>query len=89
MAKKSWIAREAKRRRLVEKYAGKRQALKAAGDMEGLQKLPRNSSKVRLRNRCALSGRSRGYLREFGISRIVFRDMAREGKIPGVRKSSW
>lgn len=89
MAKKSWIAREAKRRRLVEKYSEKRKALKAAGDMEGLQKLPRNSSKVRLRNRCALSGRSRGYMREFGISRIVFRDMAREGKIPGIRKSSW
>lgn len=89
MAKKSWIAREAKRRRLVAKYAEKRRELKEAGDMEGLQKLPRNSSKVRLRNRCALSGRSRGYMREFGISRIVFRDMAREGKIPGVRKSSW
>lgn len=89
MAKKSWIAREAKRRRMVEKYAEKRRALKAAGDMEGLQKLPRNSSKVRLRNRCALTGRSRGYLREFGISRIMFRDMSREGKIPGIRKSSW
>ena len=89
MAKKSWIAREAKRRRLVEKYAEKRRLLKEAGDMEGLQKLPRNSSKVRLRNRCAMSGRSRGYMREFGISRIVFRDMSREGKIPGVRKSSW
>jgi small subunit ribosomal protein S14 len=89
MAKKSWIAREAKRRRLVEHYAEKRKALKEAGDMEGLQKLPRNSSKVRLRNRCALTGRSRGYLREFGVSRIVFRDMSREGKIPGIRKSSW
>jgi small subunit ribosomal protein S14 len=89
MAKKSWIAREAKRRRLVAKYAEKRRALKEAGDMLGLQKLPRNSSKVRLRNRCALSGRSRGYMREFGISRIVFRDMSREGKIPGIRKSSW
>lgn len=89
MAKKSWIAREAKRRRMVEKYAEKRRALKAAGDMEGLQKLPRNSSKVRLRNRCALTGRSRGYMREFGLSRIMFRNMAREGKIPGIRKSSW
>lgn len=89
MAKKSWIAREAKRRRMVEKYAEKRRALKEAGDSVGLQKLPRNSSKVRLRNRCAMSGRSRGYMREFGISRIVFRDMSREGKIPGVRKSSW
>lgn len=89
MAKKSWIAREAKRRRLVAKYADKRRRLKEAGDMEGLQKLPRNSSKVRLRNRCALTGRSRGYMREFGVSRIVFRDMSREGKIPGIRKSSW
>lgn len=89
MAKKSWVAREAKRRRMVEKYAEKRRALKAAGDMEGLQKLPRNSSKVRLRNRCALTGRSRGYMREFGLSRIMFRNMAREGKIPGIRKSSW
>jgi small subunit ribosomal protein S14 len=89
MAKKSWIAREAKRRRLVEKFAAKRKALKEAGDMEGLQKLPRNSTKVRLRNRCALSGRARGYMREFGVSRIVFRDMSREGKIPGIRKSSW
>ena len=89
MAKKSWIAREAKRRRMVVKYAEKRRVLKEAGDMEGLQKLPRNSSKVRLRNRCALTGRSRGYMREFGISRIMFRNMSREGKIPGVRKSSW
>ena len=89
MAKKSWIAREAKRRRMVEKYAEKRRLLKEAGDVEGLQKLPRNSSKVRLRNRCALTGRGRGYMREFGVSRIVFRDMSREGKIPGIRKSSW
>jgi small subunit ribosomal protein S14 len=89
MAKKSWIAREQKRRKLVDKYAAKRQALKEMGDWEGLQRLPRNSSPVRTRNRCALSGRSRGYMRQFGISRIVFRDMAREGKIPGVRKSSW
>lgn len=89
MAKKSWIARENKRRRMVEQHAAKRQALKEAGDWEGLQRLPKNASPVRLRNRCAMSGRSRGYMREFGISRIVFRDMAREGKIPGVRKSSW
>ena len=89
MAKKSWIARARKRRRMVERLAAKRQALKAAGDWEGLQRLPRNASPVRLRNRCALSGRSRGYMREFGISRIVFRNMAREGKIPGIRKSSW
>jgi small subunit ribosomal protein S14 len=89
MAKKSWIAREEKRRRMVERYAAKRKALKEAGDWEGLQRLPRNASPVRVRNRCALSGRSRGYMREFGISRIVFRDMAREGKVPGIRKSSW
>ena len=89
MAKKSWIAREKKRRRMVERLAAKRQALKDAGDWEGLQRLPRDASPVRLRNRCAMSGRSRGFMREFGISRIAFRDMAREGKIPGIRKSSW
>ncbi|MFV1979566.1 MAG: 30S ribosomal protein S14 [Rhodothermia bacterium] len=89
MAKKSWIARERKRRKTVERLAAKRLALKTAGDWEGLQRLPRNASPVRLRNRCALSGRARGYMREFGISRIVFRDMARAGKIPGIRKSSW
>ena len=89
MAKKSWIAREKKRRKMVAKYAAKRKALKEAGDYEGLQKLPRDASPVRLRNRCIISGRSRGYIRDFGISRIVFRDMAREGKIPGVRKASW
>jgi small subunit ribosomal protein S14 len=89
MAKKSWIARERKRRRMVEKYAAKRRALKAAGDWEGLQKLPRNASPVRLNNRCRLTGRSRGYMRHFGLSRIAFRDMARSGLIPGVRKSSW
>ncbi len=89
MAKKSWIARQKKRERLVAKYADKRRRLKEAGDFEGLQKLPRNSSPARLRNRCKLTGRSRGYIGVFGISRIVFRDMAREGKIPGIRKSSW
>lgn len=89
MAKTSWMARERKRRKMVAKYAAKRQALKAAGDYEGLQKLPRNASPVRLRNRCNISGRARGYIRRFGISRIVFRDMARAGKIPGVRKASW
>ncbi len=89
MAKKSVIAREKKRRKTVERLSAKRLALKEAGDWEGLQRLPRNASPVRLRNRCALTGRSRGYMREFGISRIVFRDMAREGKIPGIRKSSW
>lgn len=89
MAKKSWMAREKKRRKMVAKYAARRRALKEAGDWEGLQKLPRNSSPVRLRNRCPISGRARGYLRTFGVSRIVFREMALEGKIPGVRKASW
>jgi small subunit ribosomal protein S14 len=89
MAKKSWMAREKKRRELVEKYAEKRRKLKEAGDWIGLQKLPRNASPVRLRNRCPLTGRARGYLRQFGVSRIVFREMALEGKIPGVRKASW
>lgn len=89
MAKKCWIARENKRKRLAAKYAAKRRRLKAEGDWEGLQKLPRNASPVRQRNRCAMSGRSRGYYRKFGISRIALRDMARAGKIPGVRKSSW
>jgi len=89
MAKKSWIAREKKRKYLVEKYAEKRKALKKAGDWEGLQKLPRNSSPVRMRNRCRLTGRARGYIRRFGLSRIAFREMARAGIIPGVRKSSW
>ncbi len=89
MAKKSWIAREKKRRRMVAQYAEKRRRLKEEGDWEGLQKLPRNASPVRLNNRCPLSGRSRGYLRKFGVSRIVFREMALAGKIPGVRKSSW
>ncbi|MCH8276324.1 MAG: 30S ribosomal protein S14 [Bacteroidetes bacterium] len=89
MAKKSWIARDKKRRRLVKKYAEKRQMLKAAGDWEALQKLPRNSSAVRVRNRCRLTGRARGYMRAFGLSRIAFREMARSGIIPGIRKSSW
>ena len=89
MAKKSWMARQKKRERLVAKYAARRREMKDLGDYEGLQKLPRNASPVRLRNRCPITGRSRGYIRMFGISRIVFRDMAREGKIPGVRKASW
>lgn len=89
MAKKSWIAREAKRRKMVAKYAEKRRRLKEEGDYEGLQKLPRNASPVRLNNRCPLTGRSRGFMRKFGVSRIVFREMALDGKIPGVRKSSW
>lgn len=89
MAKKSWMARERKRRRMVAKYAAKRRALKQAGDWEGLQKLPRDASPVRLHNRCPLTGRSRGFIRKFGVSRIVFREMALDGRIPGVRKSSW
>jgi small subunit ribosomal protein S14 len=89
MARKALIAKEAQRRRLVAKYAEKRRRLKAAGDWEALQKLPRDASPVRLKNRCALTGRPRGYLRRFGISRVMFREMALNGKIPGVRKSSW
>lgn len=89
MAKKSQIARNKKRERLVLQYQEKRAALKAAGDFDALQKLPRNSSPVRLKNRCAVSGRTRGYLRPFGVSRIVFRELALEGKIPGIRKASW
>jgi len=89
MAKKSVIARNDKRKKLVEKYAAKRTELKAAGDSEGLQKIPKNASPVRVKNRCALTGRGRGYLRDFGLSRIKFRELANEGKIPGVRKSSW
>jgi small subunit ribosomal protein S14 len=89
MARESIIARERKRERLVEKYATKRAALKAAGDYVALDKLPRNSSKVRLHNRCKLTGRPKGYMRKFGISRVTFREMASDGKIPGVTKSSW
>lgn len=89
MAKKSVIARERKRRKMVDKYAERRARLKAEGDYEGLQRLPRNASPVRLHNRCALTGRPRGYLRKFGVCRVVFREMAHDGKIPGVRKSSF
>ena len=89
MAKTSQLARNRKREKLSEKYAEKRAALKAAGDYEGLQKLPKNSSPVRIKNRCAVSGRQRGFMRSFGVSRIVFRELARDGKIPGVKKASW
>jgi len=89
MAKESVKARQRKREKMVEKYAAKRAALKEAGDYAGLDKLPKNSSAVRLRNRCQLTGRPRGYLRYFGVCRLVFRDMALDGKIPGVRKASW
>lgn len=89
MAKESMKARERKRRRMVEKYAEKRKALKEAGDYEALQKLPKNSSPVRLHNRCKLTGRPRGYMRQFGLSRVTFREMANQGLIPGVKKASW
>ncbi|MBP9816426.1 MAG: 30S ribosomal protein S14 [Candidatus Pacebacteria bacterium] len=89
MAKKSQIARNLKRAKLVAQYAGKRAAMKEAGDYEGLQTLPKNSSPVRVKNRCSITGRGRGYLRAFGLSRIQFREMARQGKIPGVKKASW
>lgn len=89
MAKTSQIARNAKKVRLADKYAAKRAELKAAGDYEGLQKLPKNSSPVRIKNRCAITGRQRGFMRDFGLSRIAFRELAREGKIPGVKKASW
>ena len=89
MAKESMKARERKRQRMVAKYAEKRAALKEAGDWDALQQLPRNSSKVRLHNRCQLTGRPRGYMRQFGISRVTFREMAVSGKIPGVKKASW
>jgi small subunit ribosomal protein S14 len=89
MAKKSQWARLAKKQKLVKKYAAKRAALKAAGDWDALQLLPRNSSPVRIKNRCAVTGRTRGYMRSFGLSRIEFRELAREGKIPGVKKASW
>lgn len=89
MAKESMKAREAKRKKLVEKFAEKRAELKKAGDYAALQKLPRNSSKVRVRNRCSLTGRPRGYMRDFGVSRVRFREMVVFGLIPGLTKSSW
>lgn len=89
MAKKSVVARQAKREAMVEKFAEKRAALKASGDVAGLDKLPKNASPVRLKNRCQLTGRPKGYMRYFGLSRVTFRDMALDGKIPGVKKASW
>ena len=89
MAKLSIKARELKREKLVARYAEKRKALKEAGDYLGLDKLPKNASPVRLHNRCKLTGRPKGYMRKFGISRVTFREMASEGKIPGVTKASW
>ena len=89
MARRSITARNEKRLKLANKYAEKREALKAEGDFEGLQKLPRNSSPTRLRNRCSVTGRGRGVYRKFGLCRNMFRQLASEGKIPGVRKASW
>lgn len=89
MAKKSIIARNEKRKRLVDKYAAKRAELKSLGDFEGLQKLPRNSAPTRVRSRCSLTGRGRGVYRKFALCRNMFRQLALEGKIPGIRKSSW
>lgn len=89
MAKLSVIARQNKREKLVAVYAAKRKALKEAGDYAALDKLPRNASPVRLKNRCKLTGRPKGYIGKFGVCRNVFRDMASEGKIPGLTKASW
>jgi len=89
MAKESMKAREVKRTKCVAKNADKRAALKAAGDYEGLQKLPKNASPVRMHNRCKLTGRPKGYMRQFGLSRVTFREMASYGLIPGVKKASW
>lgn len=89
MAREAVKARERKRQRMVAKYAEKRAALKEAGDYEALDKLPKNASPVRLHNRCKLTGRPKGYMRRFGISRVAFRKLASEGKIPGVKKASW
>ena len=89
MAKKSMIARDRKRQKMIEKFAAKRAELKAAGDLDGLQKLPRNSSPTRWKNRDTLSGQPRGYMCRFGLSRINFREKASKGEIPGITKSSW
>jgi len=89
MAKESVKARQRKREKMVAKFADKRAALKEAGDWQALDQLPKNSSKVRLKNRCQISGRPKGYMLFFGLSRVMFRDMALAGKIPGVTKASW
>ncbi len=89
MAKESMKAREVKRAKMVDKYADKRAKLKAEGDYIGLSKLPKNSSAVRMHNRCKLTGRPKGYMRQFGLSRITFREMASAGLIPGIKKASW
>lgn len=89
MAKKSWIARNKKRRALVDKYAEQRRTLRENQDWGALSRLPRNSSPTRIKNRCAMTGRARGFYRRFGISRIALRELALKGQIPGVRKASW
>ena len=89
MAKKSIVARQVKRERMVAQYAEKRAALKKEGDYAALDALPKNASPVRLKNRCQLTGRPKGYMRHFGLSRNMFRDMALQGKIPGIKKASW
>ncbi|MFP7171128.1 30S ribosomal protein S14 [Terribacillus sp. 7520-G] len=89
MAKKSKIAKERKRQEMVMKYAELRRELKEKGDYEALRKLPRDSSPTRLKNRCEITGRPRGYMRQFGMSRIKFREYAHKGQVPGVRKASW
>ena len=89
MAKESMKARERKRAKMIAKYAEKRKALKEAGDYDALQRLPKNASPVRAHNRCKLTGRPKGYMRTFGISRVMFREMANKGLIPGVKKASW
>ncbi len=89
MAKESMKAREVRRQKLIDKYAAKRAQLKAEGDYVGLSRLPKNSNPTRLHNRCQLTGRPKGYMRQFGVSRITFREMAASGLIPGVKKASW
>lgn len=89
MARKGLVAKNKQRQQLVDRYAEKRRALKAAGDYHGLQNLPRDASPTRLKNRCRVTGRGRGYLRDFDVSRIVFRELANAGYLPGVRKASW
>ena len=89
MAKESMKAREVRRKKLVDKYAAKRAQLKAEGDYIALSRLPRNSNPIRLHNRCKLTGRPKGYIRQFGVSRITFREMAAAGMIPGIKKASW
>jgi len=89
MAKESMKAREVKRAKLVKKYAAKRAQLRAEGDYIALSRLPRNSNPIRLHNRCSITGRPRGYMRQFGVSRITFREMASAGLIPGIKKASW